>query len=171
MFATAFGSLVAVDDAALAASKAHCNTEIAAGTHVLEVDGYDVLLYVPESAPDRHVPLVVNLHPSFGSGEATLAQSMHVADENGFAMLAPSGAVPIDIFGTSIFEWNVPGVPLFSFGGGYAPPGTRDDVAFIEQAIDAAAEEMCINLARVYVTGFSGGARMASQLACDLSDR
>ncbi|MEN8235552.1 MAG: hypothetical protein ABFR89_11610 [Actinomycetota bacterium] len=175
LFATTFGALVAVDDAALAASKAHCNTEMAAGTHVLDVDGYDVLLYVPESARKKHVPLVVNLHPSFGTGDATLTESLHVADENGFAMLTPSGPVDLQVlvpwFNEPGFEWNVPGVPLFSIPGSSAPPETRDDVEFIEHAIDAAAEAMCIDLARVYAMGFSGGARMASQLACDLGDR
>ncbi len=136
-----------------------------AGTHVLNVDGYEVLLYVPESAPDRNVPLVVNLHPSSGTGEKTLEESKHVADKNGFALLAPTGVAGELADG---WQWNVPGVPLFK---GLPIVNDRDDVVFIEHTIDAAAGKMSIDLSRVYAIGFSGGARMVSQLACDLSDR
>ncbi len=136
-----------------------------AGTHVLNVDGYEVLLYVPESAPDQDVALVVNLHPSSGTGEVTLSESKHVADEKGFAMLAPNGVAGVLADG---WQWNVPGVPLFK---GLPLENDRDDVVFIGHAIDAVAEKMSIDLSRVYAMGFSGGARMASQLAIDLSDK
>ncbi|MEN8235313.1 MAG: PHB depolymerase family esterase [Actinomycetota bacterium] len=193
LFAATIGSLAFGGDAALAASKAHCTTTIEPGVHQLDVDGWDAvvpvpaeaipwapvppLLYVPESASARNVPLVVVLHPSGSTGDGMITgfyeDSRLVADEHGFAMLLVSGVIG-PVFGG--FEWIVPGVPLFyralpADPPTYAPPGARDDVEFIEAAIDAAAEEMCIDLARVYVTGFSGGARMASQLACDLSDR
>ncbi|MEN8114881.1 MAG: PHB depolymerase family esterase [Actinomycetota bacterium] len=178
LFAATIGSLAVGGDAALAASKAHCTSTIEAGTHVLEVDGYDVLLYVPESAAKKHVPLVVNLHGSGSTGAQMLADEIvnwdgaifsyggtSAADANGFAVLAPTG-VAAPMF--SGYQWNVPGVPLFQ---GLPLQNDRDDVEFIEHAIDAAADAMCIDLARVYATGLSGGARMASQLACDLADR
>ena len=44
-------------------------TSLGTGTHILNVDGYEALLYIPESAPARFMPLVVNLHPSSGTGE------------------------------------------------------------------------------------------------------
>jgi len=44
-------------------------------------------------------------------------------------------------------------------------------VQFVSHVIDGVANSACIDLKRVYATGVSGGGRMASQLACDLSDR
>lgn len=162
--------VVSSGGSALAASEATCDTEIEPGTHTLMVDGYEVLLYVPESASRRHVPLVLNLHPSGGTGSQMLDNDglyggTAAADANGFAVLAPTG-VAAPMFGGQ--QWNVPGVPLFL---GLPIVNDRDDVAFISHAIDAASEAMCVDQARIYATGFSGGARMASQLACDLSDR
>jgi polyhydroxybutyrate depolymerase len=57
-------------------------------------------------------------------------------------------------------RWNVP------------PEDTRaSDVQFVSDLIDAVAREACVDTARFYATGFSGGGRMASQLACDLAPR
>jgi polyhydroxybutyrate depolymerase len=168
LLASTVGVLVDVDDTAIAAPRGRCDAQIEAGTHVLNVDGYEVLLYVPESAAKKHVPLVVNLHASGGTGAGMLDgfyDTRHVADANGFALLAPTG-VAAPLFGG--WQWNVPGVPLFL---GLPIENDRDDVEFVEHAIDAAGDAMCLDMARVYVTGFSGGARMASQLACDLADR
>jgi polyhydroxybutyrate depolymerase len=64
-------------------------------------------------------------------------------------------------------HWNVPGQPLI--GGRPAPAGAADDVAFLTQAIAALSQRYLIDPKRVYATGFSGGARIASQLGCDLS--
>lgn len=168
LFVSTVGVLMAANGTALAAPNAQCKTQIEAGTHVLNVDGYEVLLYVPESAAKKHVPLVVNLHASGGTGSGMLSgfyDTRHVADANGFAMLLPTG-VAAPLFGG--WQWNVSGVPLYL---GLPIENDRDDVEFIEHAIDAAGDAMCLDMARVYVTGFSGGARMASQLACDLADR
>ena len=65
------------------------------------------------------------------------------------------------------FEWNVPGEPLF--GGAPVPPTAPDDVSFITHLVHRLEKQYCIDEKRVYATGFSGGARMASQLGCDAS--
>lgn len=140
-------------------------TVLGAGTHVLNVDGYEVLLYIPETAPAKNVPLVVNLHPSSGTGERSLEESKYIADQRGFAILAPTGVAGKLVDG---WQWNVPGVPLFK---GLPIENDRDDVEFISHAIDVVADEMPVDLNRVYAIGFSGGARMVSALACDLADR
>ena len=49
--------------------------------------------------------------------------------------------------------------------GGTAP----DDVSFLEQLVTVLEQKYCVDSHRVYATGFSGGARIASQLACDAS--
>jgi polyhydroxybutyrate depolymerase len=46
-----------------------------------------------------------------------------------------------------------------------------DDVAYVADVIDHIAARVCTDLARVYATGFSGGARMSSLLGCQLNAR
>ena len=50
-------------------------------------------------------------------------------------------------------------------------PGAPDDVAFIDDLLNAVEAELCIDSARVFSTGFSVGAGLSVRLACDLSDR
>lgn len=157
-----FGILLAI---VLSSGFVYGEGALSTGTHILNVDGYEVLLYIPESAPDLNIPLVINLHPSSGTGENTLEESKHIADQRGFAMLAPTG-VAGELAGG--WQWNVSGVPLFK---GLPIENNRDDVAFLSHAIDAVTDKMPIDLSRIYAIGFSGGARMVSELACDLSDR
>jgi len=49
------------------------------------------------------------------------------------------------------------------------PAGSADDVAFLTGLPATLEQRFCIDRTRVYATGFSGGARTASQLACDAS--
>ncbi|MFV0386950.1 alpha/beta hydrolase family esterase [Paracoccus sp. (in: a-proteobacteria)] len=149
------------------ASAQDCPAGGAAGLMALEVDGYTVLGHVPESAVGQRVPLVINLHPTGGTGFRTLNASKHVADEKGFVMIAPTGVIGPVFMG---WTWNVPGVPTFG-GDNYPAEDARNDVEFIAKAIDAAETAACIDPARVYVMGYSGGGRMASALACSLADR
>jgi polyhydroxybutyrate depolymerase len=152
---------------------ARCSSDLAPGDHTIVVDGASVPLYLPAGYGRRPVPLVLDLHGSSSSGLQHMAGDgiRTVADANGFAVIAPNGAVPFSPApGFSGWAWNIPGVPLVGTTI-YPPAGTRDDVAFLAQAIDAVQEVACIDARRVYATGISGGGRMASQLACDLSDR
>jgi polyhydroxybutyrate depolymerase len=98
-------------------------------------------------------PVVFNLHGSGGSPEGQLATSGlgALAEAERFVMVAPAAQGP---------RWNVPPVPE-------AP----DDVRFIGDIIDALPGLVCLDPWRVYATGFSGGGRLSSQLACDLSQR
>ena len=49
------------------------------------------------------------------------------------------------------------------------PRGSPNDVTFIEKLVGSLEQRYCIDKNRVFATGFSGGARMASQLGCDAS--
>jgi polyhydroxybutyrate depolymerase len=150
-----------------------CDSELSAGDQTITVDGASVPLYVPAGYGSHPVPLVLDLHGSSSSGLQSMAGDgiRAVADANGFAVIAPNGAVPFSPApGFSGWAWNIPGVPLVGTTV-YPPAGTRDDIAFVAHAIDAVADVACIDASRVYATGVSGGGRMASQLACDLSDR
>ncbi len=86
------------------------------------------------------------------------------ADAHGFVVAYPQGAIPLG----SGYAWNVPGQRLL--GGHEVPKGAADDVRFIASAISAVEHAYAIDPKRVFVTGMSGGARMSSQLGCDLAD-
>ena len=160
-----------------------CRAPMAPGLHTVDVvqDGVSrpLQLWVPAGYTGGPIPLLFWLHGSSSSG----AQAMAIADasgrpllptdadEHGYAVAVPTGAVPFSPApGFSGFAWNIPGVPLVGTTT-YPLPGTLDDVAYIDLAIDAIAQTICIDERRVYASGASGGGRMASQLACDLADR
>jgi len=113
------------------------------------------------------LPLVFNLHGSGSSaaGQEAFSGMDTVADARGFIAAYPEGSVALG----GGFAWNVPGQPLF--GGQPVPADAADEAEFIAQAIASIAERYPIDAKRVYAAGMSGGGRMASQLACDLSTR
>jgi polyhydroxybutyrate depolymerase len=99
------------------------------------------------------LPVVFTLHGSGGTPEEQLALTglPQLAEEKHFLLVAPEGIEQ---------RWNVPPDPV-----------KADDVRFIADLIDALSELACVDSRRVFSSGFSGGARMSSQLACDLSAR
>lgn len=112
------------------------------------------LVHLPSGYDRRSpLPLVFNFHGSGGSPEGQLATSQlsALADAEGFAIVLPASVGP---------RWNIP-----------PDPAKPDDVRFVADALDALGTLLCIQPERVYATGFSGGGRMSSQLACDLSQR
>lgn len=125
-----------------------------------------VIIHVPSGyQASTPVALVVNMH---GSQSTALEQELltgmdTTSDEDTFLVAYPQGDIPS---GTG-FEWNVPNEPLF--GGAPVPANAPDDVSFITHLVHRLEKQYCINEKRVYATGFSGGARMASQLGCDAS--
>lgn len=131
---------------------------------------YPVTLVLPAmKSPGVRVPLVIGLHPSSGTGQAFDEDTglVSAATKKGLAVLLADGAIPT-ADGKGRY-WNIPGVPLTS--GAEVPPGTRDDLRFLADSIDKAVADHCIDARRVYVTGFSGGARMSSMVACRMADR
>ncbi len=134
----------------------------------LSVAGRDrtVIVHVPTGySGSTEVPLVLNMH-----GSDTTAADQEVftamdatADSNGFVVAYPQGLIPDG----SGFDWNVPGVSLV--GGRAVPRGSASDVTFLTDLVHVLEQRFCIDSKRVFATGFSGGSRMASQLACDAS--
>jgi polyhydroxybutyrate depolymerase len=112
-------------------------------------------LFVP-SGYDGHerLPLVLDLH---GSGGSSAGQ----ARNSGLEMVSASGerfiVATLDAVDA---RWNVP-----------VQDGRPDDVAYVSDVIDHVAARVCTDLARVFATGFSGGARMTSLLGCKLGSR
>jgi polyhydroxybutyrate depolymerase len=152
---------------AAAATSTGCTaTSPGSTTLSLKVDGFTrtVIVHVPKSSTGTTpLALVFNMH---GSGSTALQQEkltkMNVAaNHDGFIVAYPQGLIS-DGLG---FDWNIPGVPLI--GGGKVPPKSANDVKFLTSLVGIMESKYCVNPKEVYATGFSGGARMASQLACD----
>jgi polyhydroxybutyrate depolymerase len=130
-----------------------------------------VPLYIPASAAGRSDnPLVFDLHGSGSNGRQQALNSglTAQADRHGFLVANPDGGIADPGSPTDRFYWHVPGVPLI--GGVQMPANPPDDVQFFRDAIRQLEQGACVDPHRIYVTGFSGGARMASALACELSD-
>ena len=128
-----------------------------------------ILVLPSTQVPGARVPLVIGLHPSGGTGQSFDDDTglASAATNKGFAVLLPDGAITTDD-GKGHY-WNIPGVPLTS--GAEVPQGTRDDLRFLADTIDQVVADHCIDAKRVYVTGFSGGARMTSMVACRMANR
>ncbi|MGH9080894.1 MAG: alpha/beta hydrolase family esterase, partial [Acidimicrobiales bacterium] len=147
-----------------------CGKAATPGTVTLNpvVDGRSrtAILHVPTGYnPGTPVALVVNMHGSQSTAREQVGFTGMdaTADKDTFMVVYPQG----DIAAGTGYEWNVPGQPLV---GGKAVPSTApNDVSFIEQLVNILGQEYCIDRNRVFATGFSGGARMASQLGCDAS--
>ena len=128
----------------------------------VEVDGIERTwqLFVPSSykAGVDH-PLVLDLHGSGGSprGQATTSAFSKLAADKGFLVVNPAGKYVRTP--TSGATWNV---DLDTNG--------VDDVRFVRSLIEHLKQRYSIDSRRIYATGFSGGARMSSRIACDLSD-
>jgi len=111
-------------------------------------------LFVPAGYDGRtRLPLVLDLHPSGGTsaGQARTSGMEQIAERENFAVASPQAENG---------RWNVP-----------VDSNRADDVAYISDVIDQVSAQLCVDSARVYATGFSGGARMSSLLACKLNTR
>jgi polyhydroxybutyrate depolymerase len=152
-----------------------CSRTLPAGTSSLAVpfgaETFQVRVHVPEAKAHRSLPLVLDLHGSNNNGDlqASVSGLDAVADTEGFIVAEPTGdlAFPATLPGGN-WAWNVPGVPLTS--GDVPGADARDDLAYLTAVVDAVDTAGCVDDARVYATGYSGGGRMASALACAESD-
>ena len=111
-------------------------------------------LFVPSGSEARtRLPLVLDLHGSGGTSDDQARTSR-------FEIVAAREGIVVATLQAEGGRWNVPVVD-----------GRPDDVAYVADVIDHVAARTCVDLARVYATGFSGGARMTSLLGCRLGDR
>jgi polyhydroxybutyrate depolymerase len=147
-----------------------CGTPAVPGTTTLmpAVDGRSrtAIVHVPSGYhPGTPVALMVNMHGSQSTAQNQVAFTGMdaMADADTFIVVYPQADIPAG----NGYEWNVPGQPLF--GGSAVPATAPDDVSFIQQLVNILEQKYCIDRNRVFATGFSGGARMASQLGCDAS--
>jgi polyhydroxybutyrate depolymerase len=159
-----------------AVSVAGCALAVpASGWHTIAVrsggSSRSLRLYLPSAVKTgRRLPLVFDLHASGGSGaaQAILSGLPGLAERHGFVLAEPDGGISLAGH-PGEYYWHLPGVPLI--GDLAEPADAPDEARFIGDALDQIAAMTCLDARRVYVTGMSGGARMASWLACRLADR
>jgi polyhydroxybutyrate depolymerase len=161
----AFAAAVALSPAARAQSAATpsssaCALTFAAGVAVQKLSSGSrertYRLFVPPSYDGRTaLPLVLDMHGSGGTAERQAGTSRFeaLAASEGFAVATLQA-------GAEGNRWNVPVIA-----------DRPDDVQYVSDVIDHVAARVCADRTRVYATGFSGGARMSSLLACRLNDR
>ena len=148
--------------------KGCASTAPSTSTLAFNVNGHrrTVIVHLPaNSTGKKKRALVLNLH---GSGSTAHAQEKFsgmdvTADVENFIVAYPQGLIP---HGAG-FDWNIPGVALFD--GRPVPTGAANDVKFLTSLVGLFERDYCVNSKEVYATGFSGGAREVSQLACDES--
>lgn len=160
-FALAVGlvALGRITDAAAQTSPAACSLAAPSGVaeQRLTSGGREraYRLFVPPGYDGRaELPLVLDLH---GSGSTSAGQAATSRFE---ALAAREGFLVATLQADQDRRWNVP-----------VAAGRADDVAYVAAVIDHVAARVCTDRGRVYATGFSGGARMSSLLACKLNDR
>lgn len=111
-------------------------------------------LFVPPGYTGRErLPLVLDLHGSGGNAEGEARNSR-------FEGLAASEKFLVATLQAENSNWNVP-----------VESDRPDDVAYVGDVIGQVSAQACVDPARIYATGFSGGARMSSLLGCGLGTR
>jgi len=134
---------------------------VAAGEteHTLTSSGVtrSYLLHVPAGYDGKSIPLVFNFHGSLlvPQDQVDSSQLGAVADREGFAVVYPAGVFAA---GNLRNAWN----PDREQG--------VDDIQLVRDIIEDVAHTIDVDRSRVYATGFSGGGRITSRLACELSD-
>ena len=110
-------------------------------------------LFVPPGYDGRTpLALVLDLHGSGGTAERQAGTSRFeaLAAREGFLVATLQAA-------GDNRRWTVP-----------VTDDRADDVRYVADVIDDVGARVCTDRSRVYATGFSGGARMSSLLACRL---
>jgi polyhydroxybutyrate depolymerase len=129
------------------------------GDHTLTLDTPEgqrqVFLHAPRGAYKPR-PLVIALH---GAGEtgtdfARDTGFSRLADREDFLVAYPSAGGPRSF-------WNISG----------QLPGGSNDVEALERSLDQLESAVCVDRARVFVTGVSNGGGMTARLGCELSER
>jgi polyhydroxybutyrate depolymerase len=115
------------------------------------------LLYVPQSYSGQPAALVFSFHGSgsYPQNQVDTSGFDRLAEEHGFIAVFPAGEFTNSV---SARSWNA-----------NVEAGV-DDVQFTRDMIDEISGQLAIDASRIYASGFSGGGRISSRLACALSD-
>jgi len=134
---------------------------------MIEVGGVErrYVLDVPtEPDPGTPLPLLLDFHGlgHSGAGVWEVSGFRALARRTPFVTAYPEGLPVRLVTPRRVFEgvgWEVQRVD-----------GNRD-LAFVAALVDRIAADHCIDLARVWATGFSNGAYLAQLLGCTMADR
>jgi polyhydroxybutyrate depolymerase len=124
-------------------------------------------VYTPKghlAGPPR--PLVLVLHGGGGTAEGAARTSFThaAADKHGIIAVYPEGIVK-RVLGKAMATWNC------GYCCGEAAKQGVDDSAFLIALLDHLKGTVSYDPKRVYATGISNGAIMATRLACEHADR
>jgi polyhydroxybutyrate depolymerase len=132
-------------------------TKPATGKHTLDVGGTNRTYYMIAAQVAEPVPLYIGFHGYGGNGEAeqhTFNLQSRAAGKGVF--MFPDGVVQ---------EWWQNAIGWDNRNNDNA------DMDFVKKLIAEAKSKHCIDSSRIYVTGFSWGGWMATQVACALGDQ
>lgn len=109
-------------------------------------------LFIPPEVGSGSRPLVLELHgfTSNASQQRIFSGLDKIANEQNFYVAWPNGVAS---------SWN----SVIGEGG-------VDDVSFLRALVAEISSQYAIDMARIYVTGFSQGGTMVSRLACEAND-
>ena len=153
------GAVVLLAVGGVASLAAHVAVAAGETEHALVSSGVprSYLLHVPAGYDGGAIPLVFNFHGSLlvPQDQVDASQLGVVADREGFAVVYPAGVFAA---GNLRNAWN----PDREQG--------VDDIQLVRDIIEDVAHTIEVDRSRIYATGFSGGGRITSRLACELSD-
>jgi len=117
-------------------------------------------LHVPAGYTGQPSALVLSMHGFMSNytEHQTLTGFSQLADAENFLVVYPNGA------GAPMLSWNAGDCCEYT-------ETSRDDVGFIAALIDQVGRSACVDLNRVYATGYSNGGFLSHRLACELSNR
>ena len=129
--------------------------QVEATLSVREADRRYLLSAPAWEAGGEPLPLVLDFHGLAEGADvhAGMTQLGPLAIEEGFVTVFPHGrGEPV--------RWETA-----------TDPAANDDLAYVAAVLDQVEAERCVDTTRVYATGLSNGAMMASTVACAMADR
>ena len=114
-------------------------------------------VYLPTtSKPGVRMPVVIDFHALASNGELqeSLTGFSALSESEGFILVHPDGLGKPS-------GWNA----LLNADSGI------DDVQFTSDLLDDLLRDYCVDARRIYATGFSNGAMLASRIGCQLGSR
>lgn len=124
-------------------------------TWSFEQDGQHRTTFVdaPAASTGDPLPVVLSFHPFALGNQAwdDYSEMAATGTARGYIVVTPQGSTDLLL-------------PRWTVRGGL--PGA-DDPAFIDQILARLGDEACIDLSRIYATGFSAGAAFSVSLTCE----
>jgi len=114
------------------------------------------------------LPLIFDIHGSGGNGrhEMNMTGWGNASDKYNLLVVAPQGYLK-NLDG---FSWVVRGNQL----SGTSEISSKieiDDILYLKDLISLLKSSGCVDINKIYLSGFSGGARLASEYVCQASER